>query len=141
MNEKNYARIMELAKPVLRDGEHVEMVCTSNVGKVSVKRQVATAAVVAIASLGTVMAAVRPKTRYVVLTEQRLLFFDMAPSGRPAGPVLADLPRQALASERFKSALKATFYIRVDGSADSLKMEFPFPARGDARKLADALAR
>jgi hypothetical protein len=140
MNEKNYARLMELAKPVLREGERVEMACTSNVGKVSVKRQVATAAVVAIASAGMLMVAVRPKTRYVVLTDQRLLFFDMAPSGRPAGPLIADLPRKALTSSRFKSALKATFYIAIDGSADTVKMEFPFPARGDARKLADALA-
>jgi hypothetical protein len=85
--------------------------------------------------------AVRPKTRYAVLTDQRLLFLDMATSGRPSLPLVAELPRQALTSSRFKSALKATFLISIDGDPKSLKMEFPFPGRRDARQLADALAR
>jgi hypothetical protein len=85
--------------------------------------------------------AVRPKTRYAVLTNQRLLLFDMAPSGRPAPPLVAELPRPALTSSRFKSALKATFHISMEGDPKSLKMEFPFPGRHDARQLADALAR
>jgi hypothetical protein len=140
MNEKNRARLMELVTPVLREGERVEIVCTPNVGTVSVRRQVTTAAVAAIATGGMLAVAVRPKTRYAVLTDQRLLFFDMAPSGRPAGPLVAQLPRAALSSSRFKSALKATFHISIEGDTKSLKMEFPFPGRSDARALADALA-
>ena len=139
MNEKNRARLMDLVAPVLRERERVEIMCTPNVGTVSVRRQVTTAAVAAIATGGMLAVAVRPKTRYAVLTDQRLLFFDMAPSGRPAGPVVADLPRAALSSARFKSALKATFHISIDGEEKSLKMEFPFPGRHDARQLADAL--
>ena len=84
--------------------------------------------------------AVRPKTRYVVLTSHRLLIFDMAPSGRPAGPLVGELPRPALTSSPFRSALKATFHISIAGDPNSLKMEFPFPGRHDARQLADALA-
>ncbi len=141
MNEKNRARLMELVTPVLREGERVEIVCTPNVGSVSVRRQVTTAAVAAIATGGLLMVAARPKTRYAVLTDQRLLFFEMAPSGRPAGPLVAQLRRAALSSSRFKSALKATFYISIEGDPKSLKMEFPFPGRNDARELADALAR
>ena len=139
MNEKNRARIMELVTPVLRQGEGVELVCTPNVGTVSVKRQVATTALVGLATAGMVVVALRPKTRYAVLTDQRLLFFDMAASGRPAPPLLAELPRVALASSRFKSALKATFLVSIEGDPKSLKMEFPFPLRNDARELADAL--
>jgi hypothetical protein len=141
MNEKNRARLMELVTPVLSQGERVELVCTPNVGSVSIKRQVATAAIVGIATAGMLSVAVRPKTRYAVLTDQRLLFFDMAASGRPSLPLVAALPRQALASSQFKSALKASFLISIEGDPKSLKMEFPFPGRHDARQLADALAR
>lgn len=141
MNEKNRARLMDLVTPVLREGERVEIACTPNVGTVSVKRQVTTAAVAAIATAGMVMVAVRPKTRYAVLTDQRLLFFDMAASGRPALPLVAELPRGTLTSAGFKSGLKATFHISVEGDTKSLKMEFPFPGRHDARQLANALAR
>jgi len=140
MNEKNRARIMELVTPVLRHGERVELVCTPNVGTVSVKRQVATTALAGLATAGMLIVAIRPKTRYAVLTGQRLLFYDMAASGRPAPPLVAELPRAALASSQFKSALKATFLISVEGDPKSLKMEFPFPLRHDARELADALA-
>ena len=140
MNEKNRARIIELVTPVLRPGEGVQLVCTPNVGTVSIKRQVATSALVGLATAGMVVVALRPKTRYAVLTDQRLLFFDMAASGRPAPPLLAELPRVALASSGFKSALKATFLVSIEGDPKSLKMEFPFPLRNDARELADALA-
>lgn len=140
MNEKNRSRLMDLVTPVLHEGERVDIVCTPNVGTVSVKRQVTTAAVAAIATGGMLVVAVRPKTRYAVLTDHRLLFFDMAPSGRPAPPLVAELPRAALTSSRFKSALKVTFYVSIEGDAKELKMEFPFPGRHDARQLADALA-
>jgi hypothetical protein len=140
MNEKNQARLMDLVTPILRDGERVEIACTPNVGTVSVKRQLTTAAVAGLATGGLLMVAVRPKTRYAVLTDQRLLFFDMASTGRPAAPLVAELPRAALTSSGFKSALKATFHISIEGDTKSLKMEFPFPGRHDARQLADALA-
>ena len=140
MNDKNQARLMDLVTPVLRQGESVEFVCTPNVGTVSVKRQMTTAAVVGVATGGLLLVAVRPKTRYAVLTDQRLLFFDMAATGRPAPPLVADLPRAALTSSGFKSALKVTFHISIEGDPKSLKMEFPFPGRHDARRLADALA-
>jgi hypothetical protein len=141
MNEKNRARLMELVTPMLRQGERVELACTPNVGSVSIKRQVATAAIVGLVTLGHLAVAVRPKTRYVVLTDQRLLFLDMELSGRPSLPLVAELPRHELTSSRFKSALKATFLISIEGDPKSLKMEFPFPGRHDARQLADALAR
>ncbi|WP_116067519.1 hypothetical protein [Asanoa ferruginea] len=126
---------------MLLQDERVELACAANVGSGSVKRQVVTAAVVGLATAGMLTATVRPKTRCVVLTSHRLLFFDMALSGRPSLPLVAVLPRQALASSRFKSALKATFLISIDGDPRPLKMEFPFPGRRDARKLADALLR
>jgi hypothetical protein len=65
----------------------------------------------------------------------------LAPSGCPSLPFVAELPRAALTSSRFKSGLKVTFHISIEGDPKSLKMEFPFPGRHDARQLADALAR
>jgi hypothetical protein len=141
VNEKNRARLIELTTPLLGEGERVELTCTSNIGTVSVKRQVATAAAVAVLSAGTLMAAVRPKTRYVVLTDRRLLLFDMAPSGRPAAPLVAQLARSALSSSNFKTSVRVTFDLLIDGQDKAIRMMFPLPGRSDARQLADALAR
>jgi hypothetical protein len=76
----------------------------------------------------------------VTAPDMTIVYGDRRRAGK-YHPLVAALPRQALASSQFKSALKASFLISIEGDPKSLKMEFPFPGRHDARQLADALAR
>src|SRR6201986_745341 len=97
MSSKHTSRLAQAAAPHLHPGEVVEVGAFTTVGSVSVKRQVVTAAVVGIATLGHVVATVRPAKRYLALTSQRLLFFNGEASfGRP-GKLLFGLPRGAVA--------------------------------------------
>jgi len=140
MNQKNRNLLDEVLEQFLREDERVELACLANVGTVSAKRQITTAAVVGIASAGMLMVAVRPVTRYVVLTNQRLLLLAGSASGKPTSTLVGELPRRLLSSTDYKSHLKVTFHIVIEGAPNTLKMEFPFPLRNDARQLADALA-
>ena len=92
LKERRRRQVLETAAPLLIQGERIELTTTANVGTVSVRRQVLTAAVVGVLSAGTVMATVRPRAMYVVLTDQRLLFFDAATATRPALLTFAQRP-------------------------------------------------
>jgi hypothetical protein len=60
MSSKHTPRLAQAAAPHLGPGEVVEVGAFATVGSVSVKRQVVTAAVVGMATLGHVAATVRP---------------------------------------------------------------------------------
>jgi hypothetical protein len=140
MNARNTERLMELVKPILRQGEQIEQMTAARVGSVSAKRQVATTAIVAIATAGIVRVTVHAAPRYLVLTSQRLLIINMLRTGRPVGPLLAQMPRQAVATTRLRSRLAVSFTIQVNGDPKPLKLAWGQPGRKDARALQAALA-
>jgi hypothetical protein len=76
LNTRRARQLLDVAAPLLLQGEQVEMTTLAGVGTVSVRKQVLIAAVVGALSAGTVMATVTPRPMYMVLTDQRVLFFD-----------------------------------------------------------------
>lgn len=140
MSSKHTARLAEAAAPHLRPGEVVEIGAYTTVGSVPVKRQLVTAAVVGVATLGHVAATVRPARRYLALTSQRLLFFNgEATFGRP-GKLLFSLPREAVAVE--ESGRHLLFYrikLAVAGQEKGLLINFSITARATMEQIAAAL--
>jgi hypothetical protein len=63
-------RINKAATPLLEPGEVIEVATVAAVGKVSAKRQIATVAVTAILTAGTVTAVAYTKKRPIVLTNR-----------------------------------------------------------------------
>lgn len=92
MNARRARQLLEISAPLLLQGEQVELTSVVSIGTVSVRKQALTAAVVGVLSLGTVMATVTPRPMYIVLTNQRILFFDGNRGGKP-GKLLMNLPR------------------------------------------------
>jgi|ERR1700722_5318770 hypothetical protein len=140
MSSKHTPRLAEAAAPYLRPGEVVEIGAFTTVGSVSVKRQFITAAVVGVASLGHVVATVRPAKRYVALTNRRLLFFNGEGTfGRP-GKVLSSLPKEAVAV--VKSGRHLLYYrieLAVAGQEKGLRINFPMTARATMEQIAASL--
>ena len=93
MLKKRNQMAMDQAASILQADEQIEMASYTNVGSVSVKRVVATAAIVAVATAGMFTALARPRKTYLVLTSNRLIFLDgETASGRP-GKILFTLGR------------------------------------------------
>ena len=140
MSSKHTPRLARAAAPHLRQGEVVEIGAFTTVGQVSVKRQVLTAAVVGIATAGTVMATVRPAKRYLAVTTDRLLFFNGEGTfGRP-GKLLFSLPREAvgvIASGRHRLAYRIE--LAVAGQEKGLLINFPLTARATMETIAVSL--
>lgn len=140
MDGKLADQVTAVATPVLEPGERIEVRSVANVGTVSVKRRIGTAAVVGVLSAGTVMVAVQPRKFFLALTDRRLLLFGQGMSGRPEKKLAAALPRQLLhAGEAKKGLVTATFELSIDGQEKGLKFVFPLPARGDAPLIAAAI--
>lgn len=140
MSSKHTPRLAQAAAPHLRPGEVVEIGAFTTVGSVSVKRQFLTAAVVGIATAGTVVATVRPAKRYLGVTNQRLLFFNgEATFGRP-GKLLFSMPREAVAvvmSGRHLLAYRID--LTVAGQEKGLRINFPITARATMEQIAASL--
>ncbi len=99
-------RIKKAATPLLDPGEVIEIATVAAVGKVSTRRQIATVAVTAILSVGTVTAVVYSPKRPVVLTNRRLLFLDANEiSGRPLEKLVGVLNREGLRAQRQRALL------------------------------------
>ncbi|GHB50305.1 hypothetical protein GCM10010347_19770 [Streptomyces cirratus] len=143
LNAGRQRQTFEAVTPLLSEGERVELITCANVGSVSVRRQVATAVVVGLASAGTLMAAVRPRQMYIVLTDRRLLFFDASTSTGKPGRVLMDFSR-AYASAGVPSkgmfGLTLVTELALAGQDRGLKLVFPTPCRSEGRQLAESLA-
>ncbi|OAH14151.1 hypothetical protein [Streptomyces jeddahensis] len=126
---------------MLIEGEQVELTTLAAVGSVSVRKQALTAAVVGVLSAGTVMATVRPRPMYIVVTDQRLLFFDGAGGGKP-GRLQMNLPRPYVSAAEPKKGflgLTVVTHLTVAGQEKGLKVTFPVQTRGDGRRFTSAL--
>lgn len=134
-------QLLETAAPLLLPGEQVELTSLASIGTVSVRRQALTTIVVAVLTLGMVMATVRPRAAYVVLTNQRILFFDANQGGKP-GKLLMNMARPYVTATAAKKAflgLKTVTHLSVEGQEGTLKVDFPVQTRADGRMFAGAL--
>jgi hypothetical protein len=95
MNKKKAERCVSRVAHLLVDREQVQMVEGAQIGKVSVKRQLATAAVVGIASGGMMTAVVRPRAFWLILTDLRLFLVENN-NGSVGKRVLGEFPREAI---------------------------------------------
>ncbi|MFB7334303.1 hypothetical protein ACFC00_22055 [Streptomyces adustus] len=141
MNARRTGQLLETSAPLLFPGEQVELTSLASVGTVSVRKQALTAIVVGVLTLGMVMATVRPRAVYVVLTNQRILFFDANRGGRP-GKLLMNMARAyvtATAAENTFLGLKVATRLTVHGQEGALKVEFPVQTRADGHLFAGAL--
>jgi len=140
MKDKRAQMLAEKAAAHLRPGEQIEISAYANVGTVSVKRVVATAAVVAVATAGMFTAVVHPRKTYLALTSQRLLFFDVnSATGRP-GKLLFTLPREAvMVTGVDKGPIALKVEIAIAGQDKGLRLAFPTIAKKDGEQVAAAL--
>lgn len=76
MNQKVISRVTQVVGPALTQGEQIQLVEAVQIGKVSAKKQIATSAIVGIATAGTVLVALRPRAYYLVLTNHRMILVD-----------------------------------------------------------------
>jgi hypothetical protein len=140
MLKKRNQMAMDRVASSLRADERIEMATYTNVGSVSVKRVVATAAVVAVATAGMFTAIARPRKAYAVLTSHRLIFLDgQTVSGRP-GKTLFTLGRGAVsvASVR-KGLVSLKVDLAIQGQEKGLRLTFPTVTRKSGEAMVAAL--
>ncbi|MFE2535051.1 hypothetical protein [Streptomyces sp. NPDC059371] len=141
INARRNRQLLETSAPLLLPGEQVELTSLASIGTVSVRKQALTAIVVGILTLGMVMATVRPRAVYVVLTNQRILFFDGNRGGKP-GALLMNIARPYVTATSAKKAflgLKTVTHLSIEGQEGTLKVDFPVQTRADGRVFAGAL--
>ncbi|WP_306185944.1 MULTISPECIES: hypothetical protein [unclassified Streptomyces] len=137
LSSRRTRQLLEAAAPLLLQGEQVELTSLAGVGSVSVRKQALTAAVVGVLSAGTVMATVTPRPLYLVLTDQRVLFFDGNRGGKP-GPLVLNLPRPYVSVGGSKKAflgLQYVTHLSVAGQEGALKVTFPVQHRADGPRF------
>jgi hypothetical protein len=140
VNSKRRQQLLEVVSPLLAPGEQVQVMASAGVGTVTVKRQLATAVAVGVATGGLLAAVPVPKQMYVAVTDRRILFFEG--TGRP-GRQLMDLPRQYVRvspPEKAGLGLAMRFQLEVAGSDQGVQVTFPHVAKADGRAFAAALA-
>ena len=140
MNSKRQEQLWEVVSPLLASGEQVQVMAAGGVGTVTVKRQVATAVAVGVATGGLFTAIPAPRQMYIAVTDRRILFFDG--TGKP-GKQMMDLPRQYVhvsPPQKAGLGLAMKVQLEVDGSDKGVQVTFPHVAKADGRAFAAALA-
>ena len=133
-------RIKKAATPLLEPGEVIEVATVAAVGKVSTRRQIATVAVTAILSAGTVTAVTYSPKRPVVLTNRRLLFLDANEiTGRPLEKLVGVLNREGLRAQRQRALLWLKYDLIDSTGAPVVRLSFPLPNRSAGHQIAAAL--
>ncbi|MFD5817724.1 hypothetical protein ACFV06_18245 [Streptomyces sp. NPDC059618] len=141
LNARRNRQLLETSAPLLLQGERVELTTLAAIGTVSVRKQALTTILVGVLTLGMVMATVRPRVAYIVLTNQRILFFDGNRGGKP-GALLMNMPRAyvtATAARKAFLGLKTVTHLTVEGQDGALKVDFPVQTRADGAVFAGAL--
>jgi hypothetical protein len=139
LNSKRREQLWEVVSPLLAQGEQVQVMAAAGVGTVTVKRQVATAVAVGIATGGLLTATPVPRQMYIAVTDRRILFFDG--TGRP-GKQMMELPRQYLyvsPPEKASLGLAMRIQLEIQGSDKGVQITFPHVAKADGRAFAAAL--
>ena len=134
-------QIKAAASGFLEPGETVEIGLMAGVGRVSVKKQIATAAASAILSLGTVTVTVRPVYRALALTDRRLLVLEAGSMlGQPKKKLVGELPREVIHAVRQRSLVNAVYdLVDAKGSGQAIRITCPLWSRKGGAQLAAAL--
>lgn len=106
-------QVARVAEGVLEPGEIVEIATWAPFGRVSVKRQVLTAAAVSIVTAGLFTAYVTPKRVPVVLTTKRFLILGTKEgivNDQPESKIVAQMPRSEL---RARPPRRGVFNIKL----------------------------
>jgi hypothetical protein len=143
-----HSAFMQILAPLLAPGEQVQVAAICNIGTVSVKRKVAMAMAVGIASGGTMIATVNPRPMFMALTDRRVLIVNSrkrAGSGAVEPTQLwAHFPRAAVSSSPPKAVMlglaKRAIWT-VNGWQQGLKVTFPYISRHEGRAILDSLPR
>ena len=142
MKDNRRQLLLAAVTPMLREQEEIQLATFASVGSVSAKRRVATAAAAAVLSAGTLMVSVRPREMYLVLTSQRILFFDgHTATGRP-GKHLMTVPRDLVTVSAPKGkalGLATEIELTIEGQDKNLKVLFPKPSKEEGNQFAAAL--
>jgi hypothetical protein len=135
-------QITAAASPFLEPGEIVEIGLMAGVGRVTVKRQVATAAISAILSLGTLTVTVRPIYRGLALTNRRLLVLEAGQQlGRPKKKLVGEVPREVIQAVKRRSVLNTQYdLIDTQGTGQAIRITCPLWSRKAGAQLAAALS-
>lgn len=139
MTKKQQEHLLQVVTPVLRDSEQIEYMTTARVGQPRRRKQLLVMVLSSILTLGLLTVFVVAKGYFLVLTNQRLMFFGVnRGSGRPlTGPAM-QLPRAGLTATRPRSRLAVTFRVMLPGQPP-LKVAFGQPMRREAKELATAI--
>ncbi len=140
MNSRRQEQLMEVVSPLLAPGEQVQVTAAAGVGTVTVKRQLATAVAVGVATGGLLTAIPAPRQMYIAVTDRRILFFDGI--GKP-DKQLMDLPRQYVRvspPQKASLGLAMRVELELEGSDQAVRVTFPHVAKADGRAFAAALA-
>ncbi|MFF3512472.1 hypothetical protein [Streptomyces sp. NPDC002573] len=142
LKERHFRQLLETAAPLLLQDERVELTTLATVGSVSVKRKALTAAAVGVASMGTLIATAQPRPMYLILTDQRLLFFACLRPNNKTGKLLINVPRQYAGvgtAQKGMFGLTLVTSLFVAGAERGLTLTFPAPCRPQGRELIAAL--
>ncbi|MFC0554056.1 hypothetical protein ACFFHJ_24480 [Planotetraspora thailandica] len=136
---KSRQRLIEAAAESLEPGEQPEIASIAMVGSMRLKRSLALGLATAALTGGAAAAFLVPVKRYVLLTDRRLLFFEMNQlTGRPTRNLIGEIPRPAIGVVNVSVGITGVLKVAV-GAEQGLKLRFPIPARTDARRMAEAL--
>src|SRR5437764_15450044 len=110
------------------------------VAKVSTRRQIATVAVTALPSAGTVTPVTYSPKRPIVLTNRRLLFLDANEiTGRPLEKLVGVLNREGLRAQRQRALLWLKYDVIDSTGAPIVRLSFPVPNRSAGHRIAASL--
>jgi|SRR5215467_3054032 len=115
MNQKQTDRCIKAVTPPIAPDEQVELVEVAQIGKVSVKKQAAVAAVVGVVTAGHLIVAVKPRGYFLVLTDRRLVVIDNMRG--IVGKMAASLPRDKINGGPLRGhMLTLSMEVTVDGA-------------------------
>lgn len=140
MRQKRERQLGAVVMPLLRNGEQIEYMTSAQAGTVPRKKQLAVTLISTILTLGFVSVFVSARRYYLVLTNQRLIFFPVGRnSGAPVPTIWRQLPRYGLSAAPPRSRLGITFTISTPGNPNTLRLAFGQQQRKDANTLAAAI--
>ena len=138
MNQKVEQRCVDVVAPSLAAGERIELVEVLQCGRLSAKRVLWIAVVVAVLSLGTLMARVKLRAYFVVLADRRLFLIDNI-NGQVGKHVVAAIPRGSMKAGPLRTHL-LTVSMEVEADDEPAPWRFSWGrAQSDvARRFAAA---
>ncbi|MFE2914384.1 hypothetical protein [Kitasatospora indigofera] len=139
MNQKSTRKCLAVVTPALAPQERVELVEAVQIGTVSAKRRLATAALVGAATGGTVLVAVQPRAYFMVLTDRRLYLVHNL-NGTVGNSIVSATPRDKISAGPLrKHLLTLSMEVQFTGAATPSRFSWGRAQGRMAQAIADAL--